>query len=277
MSTGVILSACNLAALLKNSCNFLILFFLLLTFFYFLFFSAYHRHPAAMATALNPQLKSAYFGHNENNIYPEIGICAQNDWCSNIIIKPKLRRVQIASTWDPSWYIFSEALGFQQLYDLNFKEINQSLTLKINSNDTSDHYPFGFYFDNRNNQSNDHLMVYVYSNQDQEMVLKDITINSGERVEIWRYGDADQAFCLSKNPRRADTYQPNLYGQASCEDVCSFKMLVTQFATDYIYQFDNYHSNVMRGGKTGQRFCKGIVKDAQITSVRIYNIVLLLK
>ena len=187
-----------------------------------------------------PTTKSVYLGTLEEE-RPEFGIIIdkENDadlWCSNIYTDQTMRISQICNQWKTTaWDMFDD--DDHHLFP-DFKKctnINQHFDVVAFDFDDEkaklfSEKRFGFYVKNKNHRdgNDDGVLMRIYSQQEKRIVMNFVTYNG--KGAIYRYGDEDNAFCLSENAQSVEDTLPS--GESVCErasnnDVCSYIIMVT--------------------------------------------------
>ena len=266
----------------------------------YIYYSSTTTTPITTAMALT---STTYFGHRRIGV-PEFGIFIADesrDICRGIYSGPIYS--EVVETFNPSWTVFDQFTGYEQLKKncATIEQHYETITINLDQNCLDRQIQFGFYLDNLKDHGNEHAIAYIYSNQERKMAFKGFIATSGTKGGVLRFRDEDKAFCLTANPKSMAENQytispKELYLQSSKEDVCSFMIMTTRVKENprkenyYVdacvdgLQKDqtdggsiaekSYHTNLIRGQKTNQTFTRmDVTYNGAMFS--IYNVVIL--
>ena len=117
---------------------------------------------------------------NEENGTPKLGIFvdAEESWCSKLYIDRKI--CENIEKWDSEWDKFIDASGHEEIRssfcNYPYKKVCENVIFDTNPDkEKKKNYAFNFYVDNENNVRGDDCLIYIYSIQQQKMIIDGIS------------------------------------------------------------------------------------------------------
>ena len=237
--------------------------------------------------------------------FPTLSIFARDNngkWCHNVRIKEGSKSTKKYNNWNnDELYMFSNEDRTLKRCTQIYEHSDIVIFTPYNESNKLD-YEFGFSIDNSSSPSNKFAILYVFSNQQEDMVFRGFVAPPGEITELIRYGDSDCAFTLNRSQIKAKNLKSaKIINEEMGNTVCSFKLLLTPMEkritalramvdsmeedkVDYVnddYEMDGsgdndqlYHTNLFQGGETKQDF-NYIHVDYKNDPVHIFDVTIL--
>ena len=162
---------------------------------------------------------------------PEFGIFIPKNyqWCTGVSTNLKQRSTEVVTEWDPALEVFRSTMCYDKLQRLSdvYRHFN-TVFFDINPSTKSTNYDFAFYLDNTKMKTT--ALMYLYSHQDEEMVVDGYCVKPNEKKTLLRHTKYDRAFSLNVNPAKAkqNISSKDMFTSSIKKDVCSFTAIITQ-------------------------------------------------